>query len=224
VERGAAGEPLRDRRPYLGVQVTPLDAAARRDFGLIVRSGALIRSVDAESPASRAGLPVGGVIVAVGDRRVDAPDDLIEFMKTARPGQVIDITYYHERRAQRAGVTLGTSEAASPREAVPESDLPRLVPPRAEERPLLPRGGDRPLLPRGTLPPAVGEVERLIDRLLPRADAPPAPAPRGPDGFPADDELRTELRTLREQVRQLEARVAELEKLLGEAAPPPPRE
>jgi hypothetical protein len=213
----AAG-PVSERPPTLGVRVVPLDEETRNALRLTVRQGAVIQSVDFGSPAEAAGLPVGGVIVAVDARPVESPADLVAAIRAARPGQKIEITYYHDRIAHRKSVTLAAApdgESSPPDER--ESDLPLLVPPRADSAPgdAAP-GRDGPLgrlriLPGGDVPPAVREVERLLDRVL-----------TPPDAAPADDAaagaLRAEIDRLRERVRQLETRMAEMERRLP--APP----
>jgi membrane-associated protease RseP (regulator of RpoE activity) len=207
----AAAGPVSSSPPTLGVRVVPLDARTRSALGLTVRSGLVIQSVDFASPAEAAGLPVGGVIVAVDARPVESPEDLVATIRAARPGQKIEITYYHDRIAHRKSVTL--AGAASP-PVERDSELPPLVTPGSDSEPRdgdpgpdRPRGGLR-ILPDGDVPPAVREVERLLDRVL----TPPAPAPAGGADASA---LQAEIERLRERVRQLETRMAELESRLS---------
>jgi hypothetical protein len=208
-------------RAVLGIRVTPLTAESRRSLPLLVRRGVVIASVDFASPAERAGLPVGGVIVAVDGRRIDSPEDMVAALQGARPGQEVEITYYHQRVAQRKRLRLaGAAADELERAAEPESDLPGLVPPAGREglAPPAERGGGagaRPgLLPGGTLPPAVRDVERLIDGFLrPGEPAPPPAAPAAGGGEVA--ELKAEVEILRRRLGQLEARLAELERRAG---------
>ncbi len=66
------------RRPHLGVALAPAHAARRlRDaVGLAPRDGLLVRSVEESSPAQRAGVQRGDLIVGAGDRPVSEADDL----------------------------------------------------------------------------------------------------------------------------------------------------
>jgi hypothetical protein len=211
--------PLADR-PVLGIRVVPLDSDSRRNLPLLVRRGVVISSVDFASPAERAGLPVGGVIVAVDGRRIDSPEDIVSALEGARPGQEVEITYYHQRVAQRKRITLAGGAPDEPgRAAEPESDLPGLVPPAGRDDPAAPRergGGVGGLLPGRTLPPAVRDVERLIDGMLrPGEPAPPPAAAAGGGGDVA--ELKAEVEILRRRLAQLEARLADLERRAGGA-------
>jgi hypothetical protein len=197
--------------------VLPLDAQTRSDLRLAVRQGVVIQSVDFGSPAEEAGLPVGGVIVAVDARPVESPEDLVAAIRAARPGQKIEITYYHDRIAHRKSVTLAAAPAGgASRPGERDPDLPLLVPPRADSGPRdAEPGPDRPggglrILPGGDVPPAVREVERLLDRVL----TPPAAAP-APVGGADPVALQAEIDRLRERVRQLETRMAELERRLS---------
>ena len=66
------------RRVTLGVHVAPPHAARRmrRAVGLPERDGILVRRVREGSPAERAGLERGDLIVAIGDRQLERLDDL----------------------------------------------------------------------------------------------------------------------------------------------------
>ena len=87
----AADDALRDRiaalgrgespeRRHLGIGLAPSHVARRlrRAVGLPERDGLLVREVEEESPAARAGLAEGDLIVAAGDRAIATADDLFE--------------------------------------------------------------------------------------------------------------------------------------------------
>lgn len=83
VEALARGEA--PARRTLGVAVAPPHAARRmrRAVGLPEREGVLVRRVQDESPAARAGIRRGDLIVAVGGRPVARVDDLYEALDAA---------------------------------------------------------------------------------------------------------------------------------------------
>jgi serine protease Do len=58
-------------RSWLGVLVQPVDAELARTVGLPKASGGLVTEVKTGSPAARAGLRAGDIIIAWGDREVD---------------------------------------------------------------------------------------------------------------------------------------------------------
>jgi serine protease Do len=76
----ALGRGEAPKRRRLGVGLAPAHAARRlrRAVGLPDREGALVRLVEEDSPAARAGIAQGDLIVAVGDRPIRDADDLFE--------------------------------------------------------------------------------------------------------------------------------------------------
>src|SRR5438876_456568 len=72
-------------RPRLGIAIAPAHVARRlrRSVGLPERDGLLVRGVEDESPASRAGIQEGDLIVAVGGNDVTDGDALVEAIAAA---------------------------------------------------------------------------------------------------------------------------------------------
>ena len=76
--------------PRLGVAITPGYVARRlrRAVGLPETEGLLIREVMDDSPAARAGLAKGDLIVAAAGRPARTPDDLFDALQAAQGGTV----------------------------------------------------------------------------------------------------------------------------------------
>jgi len=76
--------------PRLGVAIAPGHVARRlrRSVGLPDADGLLIREVMDDSPAARAGLAQGDLIVAAGGQPVRTPDDLYDALRAARSGRI----------------------------------------------------------------------------------------------------------------------------------------
>jgi serine protease Do len=72
-------------RVRLGIGVAPMHVARRmrRAVGLPDADGLLVRMVEDDSPASRAGLAQGDLIVLAGGKPVRGVDDLFEALGTA---------------------------------------------------------------------------------------------------------------------------------------------
>jgi serine protease Do len=83
VERLAAGESV--ERPRLGVALAPAHVAARlrRAVGLPPRDGLLVRHVEDGSPAARAGLQQGDLLVRADGRDLVQADDLLDVLDAA---------------------------------------------------------------------------------------------------------------------------------------------
>src|ERR1700690_3634586 len=75
-------------QPQLGVAIAPGHVAKRlrRAVGLPEAEGLLIRDVTEDSPAARAGLAQGDLIVAAGTGPVRTVDDLFDALEAARGG------------------------------------------------------------------------------------------------------------------------------------------
>jgi serine protease Do len=79
---GRGESPTRRR---LGVGLAPSHVARRlrSAVGLPERSGLLVREVEDDSPAAKAGIREGDLIVAVGDRAIESADDLFDTLGTS---------------------------------------------------------------------------------------------------------------------------------------------
>jgi S1-C subfamily serine protease len=94
--------------PRLGVAIAPGYVARRlrRAVGLPETEGLLIREVVDDSPAARAGLARGDLIVSAGGRPTRTPDDLFDALQAARGGTVeLNIVRGTDERAVQ--VTFG---------------------------------------------------------------------------------------------------------------------
>lgn len=76
------------RRRLLGVALAPshVSRRLRRSVGLPDREGALVRHVQAGSPAEEAGLGSGDLITAAGDAEVSSADDVAAALDALPPG------------------------------------------------------------------------------------------------------------------------------------------
>ncbi len=95
----------------LGIECEPLDSQLADYFG--VKSGVLVRSVAAGSPAEKAGFKAGDVVTSIGGTGVAGPHDLTGFFRTQRqPGGSIPVVV---ERAHRQ-LTLNVAPNVAPRE------------------------------------------------------------------------------------------------------------
>jgi serine protease Do len=98
----------------LGVSTTTVDDQLADYFG--VEGGVLVRSVDAGSPAARAGLRAGDIITRVGSRAVRAPSDVTQAIESAGPGGALDVQVMRDRTRVDLQVTMPTEEQEAPRD------------------------------------------------------------------------------------------------------------
>ncbi len=98
----------RVRRAYLGIASQPvrLPDAVRERVGRAM--GLIVVSVETGSPADRAGLTVGDVIIAVGDQPVSLPDELLAQLTPDRIGRPLTLRVL--RGGQPAEITVIPAE------------------------------------------------------------------------------------------------------------------
>jgi putative serine protease PepD len=83
---------------YLGIQVsTPVSA-----------QGAGVADVKRNTPASRAGLRTGDVIIHLGNRAIRSPEDLSSVIDGSKPGDSLSLTYVRAGKQHTVTVKLGT--------------------------------------------------------------------------------------------------------------------
>jgi serine protease Do len=79
-------------RPYAGlVWGGDVDANIAQQYNLAVDHGVIVRDVDANGPAARAGIQQGDIIVAVDGRRVNNWNDFIRELFTKKPGDRVQV-------------------------------------------------------------------------------------------------------------------------------------
>ncbi|HEX8141082.1 MAG TPA: S1C family serine protease [Pyrinomonadaceae bacterium] len=96
-------------RPYLGVGMHPvlLPDKLREQFNLAQQSGLMMLSVEADAPADRAGISIGDVLLALGEKPVADTEDVQAILGSAQVGAVIKARYLRGGDVKDAEITLG---------------------------------------------------------------------------------------------------------------------
>jgi len=84
------------RRGRLGVQGQDLTPQLAQAFGLSLTSGIIIIQIENGSPAHKAGLQVGDVVVSANGRKIRTASDIHNLVGLLRIGQSIDLVLYRE--------------------------------------------------------------------------------------------------------------------------------
>jgi serine protease Do len=92
---------------YLGVGLNDVTPDNAKFFNLTGNSGALIASVTADSPASRAGLKEGDVVTAVNGRPVQTGSDLQVIVSEDAPGSKIQLEVMRNGHPEKVDLTVG---------------------------------------------------------------------------------------------------------------------
>jgi serine protease Do len=93
-------------RGYLGIDPQDIDANLAKGFGAPNADGALIAEVTPGSPADKAGLMAGDIIVAINDKEISSADNLRVTVSQLAPGSEAKVKIYRAGTAKTVAVTL----------------------------------------------------------------------------------------------------------------------
>ena len=91
-------------RPYIGFTGMDLDEATAKEYDLVV--GAYVRSVEDFSPAQKAGLQAGDVIVKVDGQSITTMNELNDIKNSHKVGDVLTLTVNRNGEEKELKVTL----------------------------------------------------------------------------------------------------------------------
>lgn len=91
-------------RAYLGVNLLEMDADLAAYFSVKAGEGVLVSSVAKDTPAEKAGLKAGDVIVQMNDKAVKESGDIHEALAALKKGDSVTITVV--RRGQRQAIKV----------------------------------------------------------------------------------------------------------------------
>lgn len=94
-------------RGYLGVQITPVDAALARKFKLPNEHGAMVGEVVESGPAGKAGVAAGDVIVRLDGTEIADPRQLRMLVAGMKPGATVKLTVVRDGAERAIEVVLG---------------------------------------------------------------------------------------------------------------------
>ena len=93
-------------RGHLGVMIQGVDPDMAKQFGLSQGGGALVGDVTPGSPAAKAGIERGDVILALNGKPVNGPDDLSVRISETPPGTPVHLKIYRNGESKDVSVTL----------------------------------------------------------------------------------------------------------------------
>jgi len=111
-------------RGWLGVSIQPLTPELAKSFGAKDTKGVLVAEVVPASPAAKAGLRAGDIVLQLDGKPIEDPAALSRAVALTRPGHAAKLTVFRNGSEQTVAVTVGvpterTAEAAPGEEPRP---------------------------------------------------------------------------------------------------------
>jgi serine protease Do len=97
-------------RKFIGVGIQDLNAELAEFFGIDKGTGILISSVEEDSPADKAGLKVGDVIIRADEKRMENGQDLVNLIQDKEKGDKITIEFLRDKKKRTAEVEVAEEE------------------------------------------------------------------------------------------------------------------
>jgi len=123
-------------RGWLGVSIQPLTAELAKSFNAKDTKGVLISDVIGESPAARAGLKPGDILLEFDGKKVEAPADLQRTVGLAQPGQEAKMKVWRDQGEKTIDIKIGEAPDDKETPARPSRVAPSTL--GLEVRPITP--------------------------------------------------------------------------------------
>jgi serine protease Do len=94
-------------RGWLGVSIQPLTPELAKSFGLKDEKGVLISDVVQDSPAERAGIAAGDIVLEFGGKKVDTPQDLQKAVAATVPGKGVPLKVWRDNGQKTLEIKIG---------------------------------------------------------------------------------------------------------------------
>ncbi len=162
-------------RGWLGISIQEMNSEIAKSFGLDTPRGALVAQVEPGSPAAKAGLRRGDIILQFNDAVIEDGRQLSPRIAESGVGKSVDLTVLHDGTQHRATVTIEEQPGSNPKPNPPNGGSWGLtlmdLTPEIMRRYGIPRGVQggvvREVHPGGPADAAgmqAGDVIRQVDR------------------------------------------------------------
>jgi serine protease Do len=129
---------------YLGVGVVEITAERAKELHLKEERGVEVRCIDANSPAAKAGLKEGDVVLEYNGAKVEGGEQFMRLVRETPPGRAASLTVFRSGSNQTLSATIGQRQTGQfafldsdePLMAFPE--MPRVAPMPALRMPDMP--------------------------------------------------------------------------------------
>ncbi|MFA6902525.1 MAG: DegQ family serine endoprotease [Gallionellaceae bacterium] len=101
------------KRGWLGIRIQDVSDEHAKSFDLEKASGVLVASIEKDSPAERAGLQIGDIILKLNGKVLASAGELVRAVSDEAPGARVRLQLWRDGAGKEVTVTLGDAAAAS---------------------------------------------------------------------------------------------------------------
>lgn len=102
------------QRGLLGVNIQDLSEALAKSFGRTDTNGALVSQVLPKSPAEKAGIKQGDIILDFNGRKITSAAELKNFVGETKPGTTAKVTLWRDRKTMQVNVPIAERTGKAP--------------------------------------------------------------------------------------------------------------
>ncbi len=95
-----------ERNFWTGMEVNIVDQRIAKYFGLKDAEGVIISDIKKNSPAEKAELKVGDIILEINGEKIQSEETIIAIINDAKAGDVLDLKIYRDKRTFNVNLTL----------------------------------------------------------------------------------------------------------------------
>lgn len=109
-------------RGRIGVQIDQVSKDVAESIGLAKPTGALVRGVETGSPADKAGIEAGDVIIRFEGKTIERHSDLPRLVGSIKPGSRSTLTVFRRGSTKDLSITIGEIEPDKVAQKAPERE------------------------------------------------------------------------------------------------------
>jgi serine protease Do len=111
-------------RGWLGVMIQPIDADLAKSFGMDRPRGALVAQVQSDSPAAKAGVKSGDVILKFNGQPIDSTGQLPAKVAATKVGSKAELVILRDGKEKTLAVTIEQLKDDNASSATPNAEQP----------------------------------------------------------------------------------------------------
>lgn len=112
-------------RGRIGVQIDQVSKEVAESIGLGQPKGALVRGVEPDSPAAKAGVEPGDIILKFDGKEIDKSVDLPRLVGNTKPGSKSSMTVFRRGSQRELAVTVAELEPEQPQRRAASPEVPK---------------------------------------------------------------------------------------------------